>query len=73
MESNGGIRKDLASTFKKLHPSPHHSVLISRQGETERLLEFQQKSDQREVDKRDRGENSKLGLIKLDLQTGEYK
>ena len=39
----------------------------------ERILEFQQKSDQREVDKRDNGENSKLGLNKLDLQTGEYK
>ena len=30
--SSGGIGKDLASTFKKLHPSPHHSVLISRLG-----------------------------------------
>ena len=28
--SDGGIRKDLASTFKKLCPSPRHSVLISR-------------------------------------------
>ena len=64
MEVRQGIRKDLGSTFKKkLHPSPCHGVLISRQGETERLLEFQQKSDWREVDRRDKGENSKLGLI----------
>ena len=59
--SDGGIGKDLASTFKKLRPSLCHSVLISRQGELERLSETQQKSDQREVDKKDRGENNKLG------------
>ena len=69
-KSNKGIRKNLASTFKKLYPSSHHSVLISRQGETDRLSEFQQKSDWRKVDRRDKGENSKFGF---DLQTGEYK
>ena len=39
-ESDRGIGKDLASTFKKLCPSPHHGVLISRLGETGRLLEL---------------------------------
>ena len=38
MESDRGIRKDLASTFKKLHPSPHHSVLISRLGKNRKSI-----------------------------------
>ena len=37
------------------------------------IIRAQWKSDQREVDNSDKGENTKLGLIKLDLQTGGYK